>query len=67
MYWMFDTPLMGANEAWPIGIATAETILAAAELGKKAVLLISGTVVGIAGPTLGFLWILLVSVGLEIS
>lgn len=53
MYWMFDTPLMGANEAWPIGIATAETILAAAELGKKAVLLISGTVVGIAGTYFG--------------
>ncbi len=53
MYWMFDTPLMGANEAWPIGIATAETILAAAELGKKAVLLVSGIVVGIGGTYFG--------------
>lgn len=53
MYWMFDTPLMGANEAWPIGIATAETILAAAELGKKAVLLITGIVAGIAGTYFG--------------
>lgn len=53
MYWMFDTPLMGANEAWPIGIATAETILAAAELGKKAVLLVTGIVAGIAGTWVG--------------
>lgn len=53
MYWMFDTPLMGANEAWPIGIATAETILAAAELGKKAVLLVSGIAVGIGGTFIG--------------
>lgn len=53
MYWMFDTPLMGANEAWPIGIATAETILAAAELGKKAVLLVSGIAIGIGGTFFG--------------
>lgn len=66
MYWMFDTPLMGANEAWPIGIATAETILAAAELGKKAVLLITGIVPELPEPILGFRWILLVSVDWEI-
>ncbi len=53
MYWMFDTPLMGANEAWPIGIATAETILAAAELGKKAVMLVSGVAIGIGGTVIG--------------
>lgn len=53
MYWMFDTPLMGANEAWPIGIATAETILAAAELGKKAVMLVTGIAIGIGGTVIG--------------
>lgn len=53
MYWLFDTPLMGADEAWPIGIATAETILAAAEMGKKAKLLIGGIAGGIIGTWLG--------------
>ncbi|TZE82294.1 OPT/YSL family transporter [Calorimonas adulescens] len=49
MYWMFDTPAFPADEAWPPGIATSETILAAAEGGKRALLLIIGGIVGAVG------------------
>lgn len=53
MNWLFDTPLFGANETWPIGIATAETILAAAELGKKAIVMVTGIATGIIGTWIG--------------
>lgn len=49
MYWMFDTPTFPANEAWPPGIATSETILAAAEGGKRALLLIGAGILGAIG------------------
>ncbi len=49
MYWLFDSPAFPASEAWPPGVATSETILAAAEKGKKALLLIGAGVVGAIG------------------
>ncbi|MDI6600665.1 MAG: OPT/YSL family transporter [Thermoanaerobacteraceae bacterium] len=49
MYWMFDTPAFPADEAWPPGIATSETILAAAEGGRRAILLVIGGIVGAVG------------------
>lgn len=53
MYKSFDSQMFPAEEPWPPGIATAETILAVANKGKKAVLLIVGAVGGIAGKMMG--------------
>lgn len=52
MYWLFDTPAFPANEAWPPGIATSETILAAAEGGKRALILVGAGIVGAVGQSL---------------
>lgn len=49
MYWLFDTPAFPADEAWPPGIATSETILAAAEGGKRALLLLAAGIIGAVG------------------
>jgi len=49
IYWLFDTPAFPADAAWPPGVATGETILAAAERGKRALLLIAGGIVGAVG------------------
>jgi len=49
MYWLFDTPAYPADAAWPEGIATSETILAAAVGGKRALLLLITGVVGAIG------------------
>jgi uncharacterized oligopeptide transporter (OPT) family protein len=49
LYFSFDTAAFPATGAWPPGIAAAEAILAAANKGKEAVLL----VVGIAGGVIG--------------
>jgi len=49
LYWLFDTPAFPADEAWPPGIATSETILAAAEGGKRALLLLGAGIVGAIG------------------
>ncbi len=54
IYWLFDTRIFPAKSAWPPGIATAETILAAAQKGKKALYLIYGM---IGGGTLAYLGI----------
>jgi len=53
LYWIFDTPTYPADAAWPLGIATAETIIAAAERGKRALLLIVGGIAGAVGQFLG--------------
>jgi uncharacterized oligopeptide transporter (OPT) family protein len=53
IYWLFDTPAFPADAAWPPGIATSETILAAAEGGKRALLLIAGGIVGAVGQAFG--------------
>lgn len=53
MYKTFDTPMFPAEEPWPPGIAAAETILAVVNKGKKAMLLLAGMGIGIAGKALG--------------
>ncbi|WP_422447360.1 OPT/YSL family transporter [Thermoanaerobacterium sp. DL9XJH110] len=52
MYWLFDTPAFPAHEAWPPGIATSETILAAAEGGKRALILVGAGIIGAIGQSL---------------
>lgn len=49
LYKFFDTKVFPAKEAWPPGIATAESIKAGDEGGKRAKLLSIGILVGIAG------------------
>ncbi|MFZ7101230.1 MAG: OPT/YSL family transporter [Peptococcaceae bacterium] len=49
LYWLYDTSVFPAKDAWPLGIATSETILAATEKGKKALILVCGAVVGAFG------------------
>lgn len=53
IYWIFDTKIFPAEGTWPPGIATAEAILAAAKGGKKALMLVYGTIGGIIGKHLG--------------
>lgn len=53
LYKTFDTEMFPASEPWPPGIATAETILAIANKGKDAVILLIGTLGGIIGKMLG--------------
>ena len=50
-YWIFDSDVYPASNPWPPGIATAEAIKAAAERGKRALLLLYG---GIAGAFLRY-------------
>jgi uncharacterized oligopeptide transporter (OPT) family protein len=49
MYWLFDTPAFPANGTWPVGVATAETIISASQGGKRALLLVGSAVVGAVG------------------
>ena len=42
-----------AEGAWPPGVASAESILAVVEKGKKAFLLIVGMVIGVGGKMIG--------------
>ena len=44
-----------AEGAWPPGVASAESILAVVEKGKKALLLIVGVVIGVGGKMIGIL------------
>lgn len=53
LYKTFDTPMFPADEPWPPGIASAETILAVVNKGKKAMLLLVGMGVGVVGKALG--------------
>lgn len=46
LYWLFDTRVFPAKHPWPPGIATAETIFAAAKGGKRARYLVYGGVAG---------------------
>jgi uncharacterized oligopeptide transporter (OPT) family protein len=64
LYFSFDSAAFPVKAAWPPGIATAEAILAAAEKGKRAVVLLYGIAGGAVGkyfgiPTdlLGIAWI----------
>jgi uncharacterized oligopeptide transporter (OPT) family protein len=49
LYWFFDSRIFPAKNAWPPGLAAAEAIIAGDRGGKRARLLIYGTVVGIIG------------------
>lgn len=53
LYKCFDTPMFPADGAWPPGVATAETILAVIEKGKKAFLLLVGMAMGVVGKIAG--------------
>ena len=53
LYKTFDTPMFPAEEPWPPGIASAETILAVVNKGKKAMLLLVGMGIGIVGKAFG--------------
>lgn len=49
LYWLFDSRLFPGDAPWPIGIASAEAILAADRGGRRAGLLGAGAAVGVAG------------------
>jgi uncharacterized oligopeptide transporter (OPT) family protein len=65
IYWLFDSRVFPAKNLWPPGIATAETILAAAEKGRRAMYLVYGGIAGgllnglfsIPADVLGISWI----------
>lgn len=47
VYRLFDSRVFPAKNPWPPGIATAETLIAAAKKGKRALLLVYGAVAGV--------------------
>lgn len=49
MYRMFDSRVFPATGTWPPGIATGEALFAGDEGGRRALVLVVGTVVGIVG------------------
>lgn len=49
LYWLFDCRIFPGRNAWPPGVAAAEAIIAGDEGGRRAGLLVVGTVVGIIG------------------
>jgi uncharacterized oligopeptide transporter (OPT) family protein len=49
LYFSFDTPVFPAKSSWPPGVAAAESIMAAAKHGKKAILLVYGIAGGLIG------------------
>lgn len=49
LYWIFDSRAFPGKAAWPPGVAAAEAIYAGDEGGKRAMLLIYGTVAGAVG------------------
>ena len=53
LYKTFDSEMFPAEGAWPPGVASAESILAVVEKGKKAFLLIVGIVIGVGGKMIG--------------
>lgn len=53
MYKTFDTPMFPAEGAWAPGVATAETIMAVVNKGKKAMLLLVGMGMGVVGKIAG--------------
>lgn len=53
LYWMFDTRIFAGRNAWPPGIAAAEAILAGDKGGKRAGILVGGTVLGLIGAYFG--------------
>lgn len=53
LYKTFDSEMFPAEGAWPPGVASAESILAVVEKGKKALLLLAGMAIGIGGKMIG--------------
>lgn len=53
LYKTFDTEMFPAEGSWPPGVASAQSILAVVEKGKKAFLLLIGMVIGIGGKMIG--------------
>jgi uncharacterized oligopeptide transporter (OPT) family protein len=53
LYRIFDSRFLPAAEAWPPGVAAAETIIAGDRGGRRAVILAAGGVIGIVGAWLG--------------
>jgi uncharacterized oligopeptide transporter (OPT) family protein len=49
LYWLFDSPLFPGESPWPIGIASAEAILAGDRGGRRARLLGLGAFAGVLG------------------
>lgn len=53
LYKTFDSEMFPAEGAWPPGVASAESILAVVQKGKKALLLLAGMGIGIGGKIIG--------------
>lgn len=53
LYRIFDSSFLPASNAWPPGVAAAETIVAGDRGGRRAIILAAGGVVGLAGSWLG--------------
>ena len=53
LYWLFDSRVFAARNAWPPGLGAAEAIIAGDQGGQRGLLLLGGTVVGVAGNFLG--------------
>lgn len=53
LYWLFDSRVFPARNAWPPGLGAAEAIIAGDQGGKRGLLLLGGTAVGVAGNFLG--------------
>lgn len=53
LYKSFGSPMFPEDAPWPPGIATAESILAMADKGKRGILLLVGSVFGWLGATVG--------------
>lgn len=53
LYWLFDSRIFPGRNAWPPGVAAAEAILAGDRGGRRALTLVQGAAVGVAGNLLG--------------
>jgi uncharacterized oligopeptide transporter (OPT) family protein len=53
LYWLFDSPAYPASGAWPVGVATAECLIAGDQGGRRARLLAIGGMAGAVGQSLG--------------
>jgi len=49
LYWLFDSRLFPGHAPWPVGIATAEAILAGDQAGERGAILGAGAVAGVVG------------------
>ena len=49
LYWLFDSRVFAGRNAWPPGIAAGEAIMAGDKGGRRAIVLVVGTGVGLIG------------------